>query len=125
MGIFSKTFFYYITCLLILSLLITTGCTNQVDDKDDSDKKWDYAPMVSKENYLYHTTGTVKETLSDDHIFLGKIEKRVPQTEAMKKGKNYFIANAQEVGEKVYGYDKLGKTIYVEGSDGSFYQYER
>lgn len=119
---FRKSSLCFIVGLIILSILIA-GCTNQVDDKDDTEQQWDYKPMISKENYIYGDTGRIKETLPEEFVYLGKVEDRVSQTEPMVKGRAYFVSNTLPINTGIYGNKQSEEIIYAEYND-SFIRYE-
>ena len=54
-----KPWFYLILVIITLSLVIA-GCTTQSEDKDNTDQKWDYRPMISRENFVYGDTGKIE-----------------------------------------------------------------
>jgi len=117
-----KSSFCFIIGVIILPILIT-GCTNQLEDINNTDHKWDYRPMISKESYIYGDTGEIKNTLPEDFIYFGKVEEEVPQTEPMVKGKTYFVSNSLPVYTHIYGHEQLEEIIYLEFND-SFIKYE-
>lgn len=117
-----KSLFCLIIGAIILPILIA-GCTNQSDDKDNMDQRWDYRPMISKESYIYGDTGKVKNILPEDFIYLGKVEEKVSQTEPMVKGKNIFVSNSLPVDTGIYGHEQLEEIIYIEFND-TFIRYE-
>lgn len=117
-----KSLICFISVLIILPLLIA-GCTDNLVDNDKIDQKWDYRPMISKEDYIYGDTGKVKNTLPEDFIYLGIVEEKVSQTETMVKGKTFFVSNSLPVDTDIYGHDQLDEVIYAD-YNGSFIRYE-
>lgn len=117
-----KSLICFISVLIILPLLIA-GCTDNLVDNDNIDQKWDYRPMISKEDYIYGDTGKVKNTLPEDFIYLGIVEEKVSQTETMVKGKTFFVSNSLPVDTDIYGHDQLDEVIYAD-YNGSFIRYE-
>lgn len=117
-----KSLICFISVLIILPILIA-GCTDNLVDNDNIDQKWDYRPMISKEDYIYGDTGKVKNTLPEDFIYLGIVEKKVSQTETMVKGKTFFVSNSLPVDTDIYGHDQLDEVIYAD-YNGSFIRYE-
>lgn len=117
-----KSLFYFIIGVIILPILIA-GCTNQLDDKDNIDQKWDYRPMISKQGFVYGDTGKTINTLPEEFILLGKIENKVSQTEPMVKRKDYFVSNSLPIETDVYGNEQLEGVIYAD-FNGSFIKYE-
>lgn len=117
-----KSLICFISVLIILPLLIA-GCTDNLVDNGKIDQKWDYRPMISKEDYIYGDTGKVKNTLPEDFIYLGIVEEKVSQTETMVKGKTFFVSNSLPVDTDIYGHDQLDEVIYAD-YNGSFIRYE-
>lgn len=117
-----KSLICFISVLIILPLLIA-GCTDNLVDNDNIDQKWDYRPMISKEDYIYGDTGKVKNILPEDFIYLGIVEEKVSQTETMVKGKTFFVSNSLPVDTDIYGHDQLDEVIYAD-YNGSFIRYE-
>lgn len=117
-----KSLICFISVLIILPILIA-GCTDNLVDNDNIDQKWDYRPMISKEDYIYGDTGKVKNTLPEDFIYLGIVEEKVSQTETMVKGKTFFVSNSLPVDTDIYGHDQLDEVIYAD-YNGSFIRYE-
>lgn len=117
-----KSLICFISVLIILPILIA-GCTDNLVDNDNIDQKWDYRPMISKEDYIYGDTGKVKNILPEDFIYLGIVEEKVSQTETMVKGKTFFVSNSLPVDTDIYGHDQLDEVIYAD-YNGSFIRYE-
>lgn len=117
-----KSLICFISVLIILPILIA-GCTDNLVDNDNIYQKWDYRPMISKEDYIYGDTGKVKNTLPEDFIYLGIVEEKVSQTETMVKGKTFFVSNSLPVDTDIYGHDQLDEVIYAD-YNGSFIRYE-
>lgn len=117
-----KSLFYLILLIFTLSAVIA-GCTIQSEDKDDTDQKWDYRPMISKENFVYGDTGKIEQTLPEGCILLGKTERRVSQTAPMVKGRTYFVSNSLPVETDLYGFEQSEEIIYAD-INGSFMLYE-
>lgn len=117
-----KSLICFISVLIILPIL-NAGCTDNLVDNDNIDQKWDYRPMISKEDYIYGDTGKVKNILPEDFIYLGIVEEKVSQTETMVKGKTFFVSNSLPVDTDIYGHDQLDEVIYAD-YNGSFIRYE-
>lgn len=117
-----KSWFNLMIVVILLPIIIS-GCTNQFEGKDNIDHKWDYRPMITKENFVYGDTGKVDNTMPQESILLGVIESRVSQTEPMVKGKPYFVSNSLPMETKVYGNEQSEEIIYVDYND-CFVKYE-
>ncbi len=99
--------------LTILFSLSIAGCSHGLNTKNEK-QQWDYPPMISIGNLVYIDTGDTKDSLAEDWILLGKVEKEVSQTEAMVKENNYFISNTLPAGTEIFGKEKEGETIYAK-----------
>ncbi|NCC78119.1 MAG: hypothetical protein EOM07_00760 [Clostridia bacterium] len=117
-----KPWFYLILVIITLSLVIA-GCTTQSEDKDNTDQKWDYRPMISRENFVYGDTGKIEQTLPEGFMYIGKTERRVSQTAPMVKGRTYFVSNSLPVETNLYGFERSEEIIYAD-INGSFMLYE-
>lgn len=117
-----KPWFYLILVIITLSLVIA-GCTTQSEDKDNTDQKWDYRPMISRENFVYGDTGKIEQTLPEGFMYIGKTEHRVSQTAPMVKGRTYFVSNSLPVETNLYGFERSEEIIYAD-INGSFMLYE-
>ena len=117
-----KPWFYLILVIITLSLVIA-GCTTQSEDKDNTDQKWDYRPMISRENFVYGDTGKIEQTLPEGFMYIGKTEHRVSQTAPMVKGRTYFVSNSLPVETNLYGFERSEEIIYAD-INGSFMLYK-
>jgi len=109
--------YYPFTLILILLLVIFTGCNSQ------EEVLWVYKPMISIGDDLFGDTGRTKQKLSDEWELAGIIEQEVSQTEPMVKGEEYYIANDLPVGTGIYGSEEEPDVIYAKHND-IFIRYE-
>lgn len=118
-----KALFHLMVLMMILSIVIA-GCTSQSEDLDDTNQKWDYRPMITKENLVYGDIGKTIQVLPEGIVLLGKTERKVSQTEPMVKGRAYFVSNTLPVETEIYGNERSEEIIYAD-FNGSFIVYER
>ena len=100
---------FTLTCIILL-FVILAGC----GQRGQEEELWVYRPMISINNDLFGDTGYTRETLSDEWVLIGEIEKEVPQHEPMVKGERYYIANTLPVGTELYGNEQDSSIIYAK-----------
>lgn len=84
------------TTILSMSL---TGCV--LRPQNDDDTLWAYRPMISHESRIYGDTGHTRDSLSEDWVLLGEVERSISQVEPMVKGEEYFISNTLPVDTEI------------------------
>ncbi len=112
-----KMYYSLALILILLLLVIFTGCTSQ------EEVLWVYKPMISIGDDLFGETGHTRQKLSDEWELAGIIEQEVSQTEPMVKGESYYIANELPVGTEIYGSIEEPDVIYAKHND-TYIKYE-
>jgi len=116
-SLFSLPINSYLLILILLLLVIFTGCTSR------EEVLWVYRPMISIGDDLFGETGHTKQKLSAEWELVGITKQEVSQTEPMVKGKSYYIANDLPVGTEIYGSEEEPEVIYAKPND-TFIKYE-
>lgn len=101
----------YLVAIMLLLLVITTGCTLPGERRSELG---DYRPMIAKEGQMFGESGNAIEVLSEEWVVLGVVDKQVSQTEPMEKDVSYFVSNTLPVGTQIYGNEQNQKMIYAE-----------
>ena len=104
-----RRFMLTLTCVALL-FVILTGC----GQRGQEEERWVYRPMISINDDLFGDTGYTRDTLSDEWVMIGEIEKEVPQHEPMVKGEEYYVANTLPVGTELYGKEQDSSIIYAK-----------
>lgn len=81
----------------------------------------DYRPMLYVQDNLYGETSDIVNSLPDDAVYLGSIERVVSQSEPMIR-KN-FTSNVLGKGCEIYGDKATSDTVYVKLVNISAEQY--
>ncbi|KPU46066.1 hypothetical protein OXPF_05490 [Oxobacter pfennigii] len=83
----------------------------------------DYRPMIYVQDALYGGTADVISILPDEAVYIGTVEKVVPQNEPMVR--ENFVSNTLSAGSEIYYSESDPNVIYVKLSDTSQEQYSK
>lgn len=89
-------------------ILLALSCTKTGTNNNDLS---DYRPMVYVQDNLYAETADVTSILPDQAIYIGKVERVIPQNEPMQR--ENFTSNALPVGSEIYYSESEPTIIYV------------
>ena len=98
-----------ILTILLLYMGVISACSTKSSNEEAN---WLYRPMIYIQNEMYGETGKGVDSLPEEAVLLGRIEKIVSQIEPMVK--ENLTANTDLEGMEVFGEEKDKKTVYIQ-----------
>lgn len=108
--------------LICLSMFFSIAACSAEKGKEKNELN-DYRPMIYVKDKLYGETGDTVTTIPNEAVYIGAVEKVVPQNKAMVK--ENFTSNLLPVGSEIYYNKADSNIIYVKVLDTTQEQYSK
>lgn len=109
-------------CMILICVgmfLLTPACS--AEKGTEKNELSDYRPMIYVKDNLYGQTADTVSTLPNEAVYIGSVEKVVPQNEPMVR--ENFTSNLLPVGSEIYYNESDPNVIYVRLLDTTQEQY--